>query len=208
MINNKRLNKGRLDPFVRPQSIKMMRWKVVLHIMLWIFAGLWLLLSPIWHYRFVVREGKPLEILEQQPEETGGIRQNIEDLKFWFDDGEVHEEGETYALWGWAFIDIEPHVTQYDFNRFVVLTDDENSYVFSTEVYPRPGVQDYFEELGLDDLTSSGFYAVISRNSLPVGKYNVGLLFKHRFDDTDYYYGQAYKFLLHSPNHIIMEPYQ
>lgn len=173
----------------------------VWQILLWIIAVFYLLLCPYFSYQFFVQEGKPFEVWEHPPEETGGIRYNIEDIKYWKKNMEVYEEGETYALWGWAFLDISKKVELDDFDRFIVLTNHVNSYVFTTEVFLRPGVQDVFNDLGLDDLTSSGIFAFISRNALPAGTYSVGLLFKQK-QDGERYYIMSSKELVRTPNHL------
>jgi len=174
------------------------------HIMLWLIAALYLLVSPSIYYHLFPQEGKPLEVWKQQPKEKGNIRYNVEDCKFWSEDRVSYEEGETYALWGWAFLDTGPGTMQTDFDRFVVLYDDVNAYVFPMQDYRRPGVQDRFKDLGLGDLTYSGFYSVISRNALAVGKYGIGLLFKHKQDGTSHYI-QTSKMLVRSPNHLSLE---
>jgi len=173
------------------------------HVLLWSIAVLHLLLGPFFSYHFFVEDGKPLEVWHQMPEETGGIRYNVEDLKFWAEDMEVYEECETYALWGWAFLDLDRKVDLTDFDRFVVLSDNTRSYVFSTQIYPRPGVKEAFYDLGLDGLISAGFYAVISRNALPPGTYSVGLMFRQGRSGQQYYI-ETNKVLVRTPNHLKM----
>ncbi len=174
------------------------------HILLWSIAVLYLVFSPSFFYQFFVQDGKPLEVWEQQPEESGGIRYNIEDLKYWAENIEIHEEGETYALWGWAFLDIGQKVEQENFDRFILLSDHADSYVFPVQVYPRQGVHDAFKNLDLGDLTSSGFYAVIAKNALPYGTYSVGLLLTREHNEEQYYI-KTNKELLRTPNHLKLE---
>jgi hypothetical protein len=138
------------------------------------------------------------------PEQTRGIRYNVEDLKYWSKNMSIYDEGETYAIWGWAFLDIDPNILQSDFDRFVIVYNDDNAYVFPVQIYQRPGVQDTFKDLGLSDLTSAGFYAVIARNALAVDKYNIGLLFKQKQGDS-IYYTRTGKILVRTPNHLSIE---
>ena len=145
-----------------------------------------------------------MEVWSQQPEKKGKIRYNIEGCKFWSNNMASYEEGETYALWGWAFLEKGPSIRQADFDRFVIIYDDTNAYVFPMRVYPRPGVQEAFKDLGLSDLTSSGFYSVISRNALDTGEYGIGLLFRHKQDGSSYYV-RTDKILVRSPNHLSVE---
>lgn len=179
--------------------------KFVFHTVLWVLAGLWLLFSPYWRYKFFVQEGKPVVVLEQPPEETGGIRHSIGNLVYWSEGAESHEEGETYSLWGWAFTDVDRGVAQTAFYRFVVLTNQGKAYFYSMEVFDRPDVQEAFKELGFSDLTPSGFYAVISRNSLPVGEYKVGLYLKSLQDTSLNYFVETDKLLVRTPNHLLLE---
>jgi hypothetical protein len=205
-IGRDNTDKNRGEPLQKTMKKKLAGRQIVFLISLWVIATLWLLFSPSWRYQFFVQEGKPLEVLEQLLKETGGIRHNIEDLKYWSENIEVHEEGEIYAIWGWAFIDADKNVSQLDFSRFIILNNQDTSFVFPTEVYPRPGVQEYFQELGLGDLTPSGFYSVISLHSLPVGEYQVGLLFKHHQDSLHNHYHLTNKLLLRTPNHLFLKP--
>jgi hypothetical protein len=176
------------------------------HLALWSTAILYLLLSPSLYYHLFPREGKPIEVWEQQPKEAGRgrFRYNVESTKFWSNGKVTYAEGETYALWGWAFLNKGPDTLQADFDRFVIIYDDANSYVFPMQVYRRPGVQKVFKKLGLKDLKSSGFYSVISRNALDVGEYGIGLLFKHK-QNGSIYYVQTNKILVRSPNHLTLK---
>jgi len=180
-----------------------------LHILFWSTALLYLLLSPSFNFHFLVQEGKPLEVCKQEPTNTGGIRYNIEDLKYWSKNLSVYSEGETYALWGWAFLDIGQKIALTDFDRYVVLTDNQGcSYLFSTQIYPRPGANDFFKELVQElelDLTSSGFYAVMVKNALPPGSYNIGILFEHKQNGSAYYI-TTNENIVRTPNHLNLEP--
>ena len=178
------------------------------HILLWLIATLYLLFSPSFYYRWFpqegnLQEGKPLEVLKQQPERTGGIRYNVEDCKYWSTHREGDAEGETYALWGWAFLNIGPNILQADFERFVIIYSTENAYVFPMEIYERPDVQRASNDLGLTDLSSSGFYSLISRNALAIGEYGIGLLFKDKQNGTSHYV-QTNKILVRSPNRLLL----
>lgn len=175
-----------------------------LHILLWSIAVVYLFVAPSLHNQLFVQEGKPIELDELPTEETGGIRYNIEAVKFWSENMQVHDEVETYALWGWAFLDTGETLFLKDFDRFFLISNQEDTYVFKSKVFPRPGVQDVFKDLGLDDLSSSGIYAVISRNEIPIGKYNIGLLFENK-SGGEQYFVVTNKELIRTPNHLYME---
>jgi len=174
------------------------------HFLLWSFAVLYLLSGPSLYNHFFVQEGKPLELIELPAQETGGIRYNIEAIKFWSENMQVHEEVETYALWGWAFLNTGQQVLLQDFDRYFIISNSKDTYVFPTQVYPRPGVQDVFKDLGLEDLSSSGIYAVISRNAVPVGRYSIGLMFEQKHDGEQYFVVIG-KELVRTPNHLKLE---
>lgn len=174
------------------------------HILLWSIAALYLLFSPALYYHLFPQEGKPIEVRKQQPEETGGIRYGVDDCKYWSKGRASHTEGETYALWGWAFPNMGLDVSEANFERFIVIYDPANAYIFPMQAYQRPDVQEAFKDLGVTDLASSGFYAVISRNALEVGEYGIGILFKHKQEDISHYI-QTDKILVRSPNHLFLE---
>jgi hypothetical protein len=181
-----------------------MRAGILRHILLWSVAAIYLFFGPSLYYQLFPREGKPVEVWDEQPPKTGRIRYNLESCKFWSNNLATYTEGETYALWGWAFLNLGPDTLQANYDRFAIVYDDTHSYVFPMKVYPRPGVQDHFKDLGLTDLASSGFYAVISRNALGVGEYGIGLLFKNKQDGTSYYV-KTDQLLVRTPNHLSLE---
>ena len=173
------------------------------YILFWTIALLYLYISPSLYHNLIIREGKPIEVCQQEPKKTGGIKYNLEDFIDW--SRKIYNEVETYALWGWAFLDIGQKIALTDFDRYVVLTDNQGcSYLFSTQIYLRPDVTNYFTELGLD-LISSGFYAVIAKNALPPGSYNIGILFEHKQNGSAYYI-TTNENIVRTPNHLNLEP--
>ena len=175
------------------------------HIFLWSTAILYLLFSPSLYYHLSpLQEGKPLEVWKEQPETTGNIRYHVEECKFWFQNMPSSSERETYALWGWAFLNLGTNTLQTDFDRFVIIYDESHSYVFPVRRVPRSDVQDKFKDLNLIDLQSSGFSSVISRNALAIGEYGIGLLFKHKQDGSSYY-TPTNTILVRSPNHLTLK---
>lgn len=171
------------------------------HVLLWSVAISYLFFSPSLYYQLFPREGKPVEILKSPPEVTGQITYNVEGLWYWSNNIVVYEENETYALAGWAFINTGPDTQQTDFERFIVLHDDAQAILFPVRDDPRRDVQKAFKDLGLSDLTSAGFNAVMSRNALPVGEYGVGLLFKNK-QSGSVYYVESTKLIERTPNHL------
>jgi len=175
------------------------------HIVFWSTAILYLLFSPSLRYQLFLQAGKPLEILNTPPNENGEIQYNVEKVDYWSENRVIHEKSETYALRGWAFVNEGPHTQQTDFDRFIVIYDDKKVYIFPMLVASRTDVQDFFKDNGLSGLVSSGFNAVISRNSLPIGEYDIGILFRHTQDDTSYYI-QTNRVLMRTPNHLLLKP--
>jgi len=176
------------------------------HALLWSTAILYLLFSPLVYYHlFPQREGKPIEVLKAPPEENGRIRFNIESLIYWSNNLVAYQEGETYAFNGWAFLNEGANTKQAEYDRFVIVYNDANAFVFPMKVFRRPDVQDAFKDLGLNDLAGSGFNAVISRNALTVGEYKIGLLFKNKQDGTSYYLATD-RILERTPNHLVLKP--
>jgi hypothetical protein len=170
------------------------------HLLLWSTAILYLLFSPSLKYHlFAQQEGKPLEVLNAPPEENGKIKYSLrKNLAAYKDD-------ETYIFQGWAFINEGPDARQAGYDRFVVIYNESNAYLFPTKIDLRPEVQKAFQDLGLSDLKFSGFYAVISRNALPVGEYKIGLLFRSK-ENTTSYYKTTNRILDRTPNHLLLLP--
>ena len=176
------------------------------HILLWSTAILYFLSSPsIYYHLFTQQEGKPIEKLYAPLKEKGEIKYNLESLIYWPRTRVAPKEGELYAFKGWAFINEGPHIRQDEYDRFVVVYNESNAYLFPMKDHSRPDVQKAFQKLGLSNLKSSGFHAVISRNALSVGKYKIGLLFRSQGDGPSYYRATN-KILERTPNHLLLLP--
>lgn len=175
----------------------------VSHIVLWSIAILYLLFSPSLNYHlFTKQEGKPVEVLKVPPKERGKIRYQLEKNLVAY---ENYEDAETYALKGWAFVIADPHTQQAEYDRFIVVYNESNAYLFLMKVDLRPRVQEVFKNLGLNDLKSSGFEAVISRNALRVGEYKIGLLFRSK-EKAISYYKTTNRMLKCTPNYLLLLP--
>jgi len=171
---------------------------------LWSAVVAYLVFGPKLHYILFETDGKPYEINVTIPEHSKVIRYNIEDLKYWEGDIQVYEEGDTYALWGWAFPEIGIDTDLANYQRFFVIRNARREFLFSTKVYSRPGVKDVFSDRQIKNLQMAGLYSVISKNALPLGVYHVGILAICE-NSGESYYTESNKLLIRTPNHLILK---
>ena len=78
---------------------------------------------------------------------------------------------------GWGFLNSEPNLTPDDYERRVVLSSDTGVFTITTETKQRVDVQKAFVDLNMD-LANSGFWSEFSLDKLPVGTYNISILFE------------------------------
>lgn len=88
----------------------------------------------------------------------------------------IENEGKCQIV-GWGFLSSEPNLTPDDYERKVVLTSGIDVFTIATETVQRADVQDAFLNLNMN-LVNSGFLSEFSLDKLPVGKYNISLLFE------------------------------
>lgn len=137
-------------------------------------------------------------------EQYGQLKYHFDDLKFWSHDLEVKVELETYALWGWAFVD-EPSVEQAYEITLILYDDNSVGFEYPTKSFPRPDVEEVFSYKGINGLSDSGFYVVINRRSLKNGSYRVGLLIRG-LETEEKFFVLTNSRIIRTPNHLRFEP--
>ena len=179
--------------------------KYWIHIIICLIVILYFIYGPFLYYQIFVQEGKPIEVVQQPPQETGMIRYNIEDIKHRLNAMVFYEE-ETYEIWGWTFLNLEEKPIQSDYDRFIILNSTSKSLFFPVEDFWRPGVHETFEELGMN-LKLSGFFVKISKNAIPTGLNCIGILFRHK-QTSDAYYVNTMRGVIRTPNLIWLEDHR
>ena len=81
-----------------------------------------------------------------------------------------------YQIVGWGFPNLEDGSSIAEFERQVVLSSSDHTYVFPASSGLRKDIKDRFSGLKMD-VYASGFTASINKNWLPPGRYSIGMLF-------------------------------
>jgi hypothetical protein len=149
------------------------------HVLILIGFIAYLLLAPFVYNDLFIKFGKPVDYTDKFPAPTNNISLSIDSF-----DSTTYEGHITKSLEGWALLYDEPDQSKYE--RFVVLQSEARTYFFTVEPVKRSLLQESFSNLGLDILYS-GFRAFISEEHIKPGTYQVGILFKNKFDGTAYY---------------------
>jgi hypothetical protein len=165
-----------------------------IHVLIWGTMFLYLLAAPRLYTQFFLKQGKPLRVEESIPPEEERIELSVDDL-----DETIVEKEEVYRLWGWAFSTADPKKSPDQYEREIVLTSDNKMYIFPTDTVERQGVQDTFQDLSMD-LLSSGYSTLIAKDVLPIGEYRVGIIFRDPSTRQEYYYDKPKVILKRSPN--------
>jgi len=152
-----------------------------LHILVWTLMLIYQVFAPVLYARFVLLNGKPIQVNGELPAETDQNKYSIDGL-----DPIVYEGQDLYKLWGWAFLSADPSKTPEMYVREILLTSGSRHYYFPTTSVQRQGVQDTFKDLNMD-LINSGFSTLIAKDVIWPGKYSVGIVFRYQPCDCAYY---------------------
>ena len=145
-----------------------------LHILVWTLMLIYQVFAPGLYTRFVLLNGKPIQVNGELPAETDQNKYSIDGL-----DPIVYEGQDLYKLWGWAFLNVDPSKTPDMYEQEIVLTSRSRYYFFPAKSVPRPGVQEAFKNLNMN-LINSGFSTLIAMDVIRPGKYSVGIVFRYQ----------------------------
>ncbi len=164
-----------------------------IHVVAWAVLLLYLAFAHDLHDHFFLRHGKPVLVSAELPEKTGQIFIAIDSFKTTFYDGQY-----LFFMAGWAFSSIDPAMHPEDYERQVILISNEKSYFFATQNQSRLDIHQAAKSKGMD-LKWSGFSALISKEALAPGVYQIGVSFRNPKDGSTYY-GKVDKYLIRTPN--------
>lgn len=151
------------------------------HILIWAIMLTYLAFAPVLYTRFILLNGKPVQVNGELPAEIEQNKYSIDGL-----DPIVYEGQDLYKLWGWAFLSADPSKTPDMYVREIVLISGSRHYYFPTTSVPRQGVQDTFNNLNMN-LINSGFSTLIAKDVIWPGEYSVGIVFRYQPCDCAYY---------------------
>jgi len=130
-------------------------------------------------YEDSFQDGLGIKVLKVLPTPTTIIQSYVDGLS------QVSINGEQYnRLVGWAFVKGE--IDQTRFERIIVMKSLQDVYYFPAISFERPDVQVAFARLDLD-LRFSGFETYMLEETLPPGKYEIGIIFRDKTRDVTYY---------------------
>lgn len=144
--------------------------KYGLHISIGFVLAIYLLSFNTLYVRYFLEVGKPSYV--------GAINLVESEVSYSIDNLiSVTYKGEAvYQLYGWAFPkNNDVPLDAYE-KQIVLLSEDLDAYFFNAQPTVRQGVTNAYGDLGRD-LDYSGFVAYISKHSLELGAYRVGVLY-------------------------------
>lgn len=159
----------------------------------------YLIFAPSLYIRFVLKDGKPLSVEGGIPVTSDGIKLTIDGLSPYVFDGQ-----DLYMLSGWAFSVQEKNISPGMYERTIVLVSDSKTYHFPTETIQRPGVQEFYKDLGMN-LIDSGFRALIAKDVLQPGEYRIGIIFRDPSTELSSYSDKPRRIVLRTPNQLTLK---
>lgn len=152
--------------------------KKLIHLFIIISFFAYLFFADAIFARFVVNEESLMKRLD--------LPEVSDQVKLYVDKVEVKkvEWKELIMIQGWGHI--IGHNTSEMHKRYIVLKSPRHQYIFETNFMLRPDVTEAFKESKLN-LDYSGFNALISKDVLKDGKYNIGLLIEDKLSFSDCY---------------------
>ncbi|HLC05310.1 MAG TPA: hypothetical protein VJK02_19930 [Anaerolineales bacterium] len=170
--------------------------KPAFHVFIWSALAVYLALVDPVYTRLFLEVGKPVSIEVADYPETAmdySVDQ-LEELKYAGQD--------VYRLTGWAF-PRESDVPLEAFDKQVILLDQQaRSYVFAALTTSRGDVADAYS--GQPGASRAGFFAYISRLSLPLGAYRIGILYSLGHDAPIFHATDMY--IVRTPNNLTLVP--
>jgi hypothetical protein len=124
--------------------------------------------------------GEPIPFEYGLPNATDQIQASIDRLEPY-----NSTDKDLFTLLGWSIFIGDPNQSVYE--RFIVLHSNNNIYFFPIQSSKRPDVQEYFNYLHMD-LLNSGFSTTLSKDSIIVGDYQIGIVYKHHSSNAVYYF--------------------
>jgi hypothetical protein len=167
-----------------------------IHILIWGAMFLYLLVARGLRTQFYLDQGKPVRVETSHPREEQQVEFVVDSL-----DQTIVAKEAVYRLMGWAFSTTDPTKSPDQYEREIILISDEKVYIFPTDTVERQGVQDTFQELNMD-LLSSGYSTLIAKDVLPIGEYRVGILFRDPSTGQEYYTDKPRVILDRTPNSL------
>jgi hypothetical protein len=148
-----------------------------IHISVWTAMLIYVGIAPELYTRFILREGKPVQLAQSLPPATDQISFAVDGL-------DLIKGQELFNLWGWAFFRGDNDQSAYE--RWIVLQSNVKTYFFSSKSFRRRDVESAFEDVDID-LSNTGFFTSISKLAVEPGMYQIGILFKHKSNNNTYY---------------------
>jgi hypothetical protein len=167
-----------------------------LHIIIAAITIIYVLFGPQVFTRFFVRQGKPIAYNALLPSVTTPVQYMLDSVDATSTQG-------YFILTGWAFQTRKADVPVSDYERQVVFHTESDNYIFHTNVVPRPFVQDFYDDYGLD-VTMSGFSTLIYRDTIKPGTYGIGLIFTDVKDRSTFYVSLDHC-ITRTPNNLRLE---
>lgn len=143
--------------------------KISPHITIWLIVAIYFFAAPRIIDSYFTKVGNPTKTPLEDTRQANAINYSVDRLDLISVDNQ-----KVYNLWGWSFIDSQEN--QQDFDRYLVLISEHNTYTYKMERYYRPAIQAAFPDI-LFDITNCGFETYISKGTLPLGNYQVGILY-------------------------------
>ncbi len=156
----------------RNMKIKRSTW---VHIGLFAIMVGYMFISPVIEVKYFLKQGKPVEWHEPLPESSDLIRSAVDVIK------PVSREGESlYRINGWSFLTTATDLADYDI--YFVLRSDRNEYLYATTAVGRRDIQKAFPDVTMN-LKTSGFVVYIAKETLALGEYEIGFLYRHKISE-------------------------
>jgi hypothetical protein len=170
--------------------------KIWTHIIICVSVLAYLFLAPDVYASIFLKQGRPVDVKLDLPVPTMKIRYAVDRM-----DSITVKGQHLLNLSGWAFLPNEKN--QQDFDRWIVLQSNERVYFYLAIPRDRVDIRETFSYLNLY-LPQTGFSIFVSKDFIQTGKYNIGVMFKHKTNGAVYYIVTD-RTLVRTPNQLQAE---
>jgi hypothetical protein len=147
-----------------------MKWikKNKVHLIVWLIMIVYLLSASQIYSTFFLKNGKPLDRMQQLPAENAEVVFHIDKFETITFDGQ-----EVYEIAGWVFAPTDSNSAQY--RKKIILHSVNENLIFPTDIILRKDLNPALSQYSMD-LHNAGFDSLISKDALRPGNYRIGFI--------------------------------
>lgn len=164
------------------------------HLLIWTLMIAYVFIAPGFVDQTSRKYGRPIQPELAELKTSDQVLAHVDEMQ------SVEFEGQYLdTVLGWAYAAVDPNASTENFNRFLILQSDARKYYFQTTPYSRPDIEAGYPAISAD-LTNAGFKAMLAKEFIRPGRYQLGIVLKQ--DNGDDYIVWTEQYIVRTGNQI------